>query len=63
MSENESKAPRPGVIRTVICVVWVLAVTAAFCVVYWPALLHYVRGAVDRFPLLRPIIELFDVGS
>ena len=63
MSENEPLKSVPGVLRTAVCLLWVLAVAAAFCLAYTGSLVQYARTAAERSPLLERILELLRLGA
>jgi len=55
MNKEERAARTPG---TLACVLWVLAVVAAYCFTFGCSLLQYARGAAGRFPFLGRVLEL-----
>jgi len=63
MSEHESGKRVPGLVVTLVCAMWIVAVTAAFCISYGGALIQYARGAAGRSPSLSQILELLHLGA
>ena len=57
MSSQAPKRPAPGWFRSSVSLLWVVVVSAAFCLVYAPALADYVGVSAARFPLLERILD------
>ena len=62
MSERESSKPVAGALLTAACLMWVLAVCAAYCICYSSSLVQYARVTAGRFPVLARILELLHLG-
>ena len=63
MDEPRPPKSAPGAARTALCVLWISAVAAAYCVTYSSSLVQQAGRAAGRFPLLGRILELLHLGS
>lgn len=60
MSKKERAVSTPGALA---CVLWAVAVAAAYCFTFGCSLLQYARGAAGRFPFLGRVLELLRLDS
>lgn len=57
MTESETHPP-PGRARSLVCVAWIAAVSAAWLGTYASSLFQFARGAADRVPFLSKLLHL-----
>ncbi len=63
MSGETTPRAAQGWFRSAVSLVWIVAVSAAFCVVFATALMDTVRAAAERFPLLERILDWLTMGA
>jgi hypothetical protein len=56
----ERTPPRTAVVGSV---VWILVVTATWCVTYGLALVRSARAAAERFPFIERLLDLLHLGA
>jgi len=59
MTEHHTRAKEPSRTVRIVALVWVLAVSAAFCAAFGSSLRQYAARAAERFPFLNGLLDLF----